>query len=372
MRTTSWGRRDVLKAMSAGAAVAVIGAAGAAAQPVKWSEGTEPPKLKAPANACDCHHHIYDAKYPVDPKATLRPGEALVEDYRAFQKRIGTSRHVVVTPSTYGVDNRVTLDAVAAFGPQARAVVVVNDTVSDAELKRMHDQGARGIRFNLAQAGATTPEMIEPLSKRVNELGWHIQINAAPEKIQEIMPILQRVPSPIVFDHLAHIPEPEGVNHPLFGQVRALIDKGRTWVKLSGAYADTKIGPPTYADSTAVAQAYAKAAPERCVWGSDWPHPLVPPLGSQPQPRPDDAVAVRSPAGLGARRGSAPPHPGREPGGALRFPDLKVSEKQVRRYIADPDPRKRLRAINIGRLKRVEPSDQASVFGSDLSGSASL
>src|SRR5215470_12850455 len=85
----------------------------AAAQQVKWSEGTEPPKLKAPPNACDCHHHIYDARYPVDPKAVLRPGDALVEDYRAFQKRIGTSRNVVVQPSTYGVDNRVTLDAVA-------------------------------------------------------------------------------------------------------------------------------------------------------------------------------------------------------------------------------------------------------------------
>jgi len=168
--------------------------------------GYEPPKLKAPPNACDCHHHIYDARYPVDPKAVLRPGDALVEDYRAFQKRIGTSRNVVVTPSTYGVDNRVTLDAVAAFGPQARAVVVVNDTVSDAELKHMHEQGARGIRFNFAPAGATTPEMIEPLSKRVNELGWHIQINAPAAKIIEIMPILEKVPTPIVFDHLAHIP----------------------------------------------------------------------------------------------------------------------------------------------------------------------
>jgi len=170
---------------------------------------------------------------------------------RAFQKRIGTSRNVVVTPSTYGVDNPVTLDAIAAFGPQARAVVVVNDAVSDAELKRMHGQGARGIRFNLAPAGATTAEMIEPLSKRVNELGWHIQVNAPAAKIIEIMPILENVPSPIVFDHLAHIPEPEGVNHPLFAKVRALIDKGKTWVKLSGAYADTKVGPPTYADSTA-------------------------------------------------------------------------------------------------------------------------
>jgi D-galactarolactone isomerase len=138
----------------------------------------------------------------------------------------------------------------------------------------------------LAQAGATTPEMIEPLSKRVNELGWHIQINATAAKFMEIMPILEKVPSPIVFDHLAHIPQPEGVNHPLFAQVRGLIDKGRTWVKLSGAYADTKIGPPTCADATAVAEAYAKAAPERCVWGSDWPHP------GERDKKPDDALLL--------------------------------------------------------------------------------
>jgi D-galactarolactone isomerase len=276
-------RRDVLRIFAAGVAAAIAGEA--KAQPVKWSEGTAPPKLKAPANSCDCHHHIYDAKYPVDPKSTLRPGDALVEDYRAFQKRIGTSRNIIVQPSTYGVDNRVTLDAVAAIGPQARAVVVVNDTISDDELKKMHAQGARGIRFNLAQAGATTAEMIEPLAKRVNQLGWHIQINAPAAKIQEILPILEKVPSPIVFDHLAHIPQPDGVNHPLFGQIRALIDKGKTWVKLSGAYADTKVGPPTYADATTVAQAYAKAAPERCVWGSDWPHP-----GVREGPKPDDAI----------------------------------------------------------------------------------
>src|SRR6266849_4964896 len=252
MAASFWDRRDVLLAASAGAAAAILGAGSreAHAQQVKWSEGTEAPKLKAPPNSCDCHHHIYDAKYPVDPKSTLRPGDALVGDYRAFQKRIGTSRNVIVQPSTYGIDNSITLDAVTAFGPQARAVVVVNDTILEPALRHMHRLGARGIRFNLAQAGATTPEMIEPLSKRVNELGWHIQINAPAAKIAEIMPILEKVPSPIVFDHLAHIPEPEGVNHPLFGKVRALIDKGKTWVKLSGAYQDTKVGPPTYADST--------------------------------------------------------------------------------------------------------------------------
>jgi predicted TIM-barrel fold metal-dependent hydrolase len=285
MTPTRLDRRDLLKTGLGAAAAGLIAGhvRSAVAQPVKWSGGTEAPKLKAPANAADCHHHIYDAKYPVDPKATLRPADALVEDYRALQKRIGTTRSVIVQPSTYGIDNRCTLDALVALGPNSRAVVVVDDTVTDAELRRMHGLGARGIRFNLAQAGATTPEMMAPLSARVNALGWHIQINAPAAKIMEVMPILERVPSPIVFDHLAHIPQPDGVNHPLYAKVRALIDKGKTWVKLSGAYGDTKVGPPTYADTSAVARAYAKAAPERCVWGSDWPHPTE-------KDKPDDAL----------------------------------------------------------------------------------
>jgi D-galactarolactone isomerase len=284
MSSQSWNRREVLKVVSTAVLVAAH-ARPAAAQAVKWSAGTEAPKLKAPANATDCHHHVYNAKYPVDPTATLRPADALVEDYRALQKRIGTTRNVLVQPSTYGTDNRAHLEALAAFGPTARMVAVVNDKVSADELKQMHALGVRGIRFNLAQAGATTPEMMEPLAKRINDLGWHIQINAPAAKIMEVMPILERVASPIVFDHLAHIPQPEGVNHPLYGKVRALMDKGRTWVKLSGAYADTKVGPPTYADSSAVARAYAKAAPERCVWGSDWPHPT-----EQSKQLPDDAI----------------------------------------------------------------------------------
>ena len=228
MEQTGWDRRGVLWGLSAIAGAGILGArvTPATAQQVKYSSGTEPPKLKAPANACDCHHHIYGSQYKVDPRSTLRPGDATVEDYRALQKRIGTSRNVIVQPSTYGTENAPTLDALVAFGPNARAVVVVDTTVTDAELKRMHGLGARGIRFNLAQAGATTQEMIEPLSKRVNELGWHIQINASPATIMEIMPILEKVPLPIVFDHLAHIPEPEGISHPLFGQVRALRGTG--------------------------------------------------------------------------------------------------------------------------------------------------
>lgn len=167
MSTIRWTRRHVLT--SAAAAAGMLVSTRTQAQ-VKYSTGTEAPKLKAPLNATDCHHHIYDARFPADPTATLRPPDAVVDDYRALQKRIGTTRNVLVQPSTYGTDNRLHLEAMAAFGPSARMVAVVNDKVSTEELKRMHGLGVRGIRFNLAQAGATTPE--KPLSRRINDLAW--------------------------------------------------------------------------------------------------------------------------------------------------------------------------------------------------------
>jgi len=279
-------RRRLMKtagAMALAAAAGAVRSEQAFAQQVPWSSGTESPKLKAPANACDCHMHIYDAKYPTDPKATLKPADALVADYKLLQKRIGTSRNVVVTPSTYGTDNRVTLDAIAQIGPTARGVAVVDATVTDAELKRLNGLGIRGIRFNLVQAGATTAEMIEPLSRRVNDLGWHIQVHMKGEQIAGIEDLLLRVPSPIVFDHLGRLAQPNALDNPGFKTISKLIDKGRTWVKLSGAYQDTKVGPPTYSDTVAVARAYIKAAPERMVWASDWPHPTE-------KDKPDDAV----------------------------------------------------------------------------------
>jgi D-galactarolactone isomerase len=279
-------RRTVLKGVSSAAisaAVSGISVRSSEAQQVPYSSGTEAPKLKAPANACDCHMHIYDSRFPVAANATLRPPDALVPDYKLLQKRIGTTRNVVVTPSTYGTDNSATLDAMAKIGPSARGVAVVDSSVSEPELKRLNDLGVRGIRFNLVQAGATTVEMLEPLSKRVNDVGWHVQLNLKPELLVQIEDLLLRSPSPLVFDHLAHIPRDVGVEHPAFKAMRKLIDKGHTWVKLSGAYQDTKVGAPTYADATAIAHAYVTAAPERMVWGSDWPHPTE-------KDKPDDAA----------------------------------------------------------------------------------
>jgi D-galactarolactone isomerase len=276
MHRFSIDRRRLMKAaglMTLTGATGTFALPGARADQVPWSSGTESPKLKAPADACDCHMHIYDAKYPVAPTATLKPADAVVADYKLLQQRIGTSRNVIVTPSTYGTDNRVTLDAMAQIGASARGVAVVDTTVTDAELKRMNGLGVRGIRFNLVQSGATTAEMIEPLARRVNDLGWHIQIHMKGEQIAAIEDLLLRVASPMVFDHLGRLAQPNALDSAGFKTISRLIDKGRTWVKLSGAYADSKIGPPSYSDTVPLARAYIKAAPERMVWASDWPHP---------------------------------------------------------------------------------------------------
>jgi D-galactarolactone isomerase len=239
-------RRGFLKAM--GVTVIVAGgfdATAGRAETVPWSTGTESPKLKAPPNACDCHMHIYDSRFPVAPSAKLRPGNATVDDYRRLQKRLGTTRNVVVNPSTYGTDNSCTLDAMAKIGETARGVAVVDTSVTDAELKRLHDLGIRGVRFNLVQSGATTIEMLEPVSKRVNDLGWHVQLHMLADAIVENADLLQRLPSPIVFDHMGRIPQPSGVDHPAFGLVLKMLGHGQSWVKLSGAYMETKVGPPS-------------------------------------------------------------------------------------------------------------------------------
>lgn len=254
-----------------------------AKQAVANSSSTAPPKLQAPANAADCHIHIYDARFqsssPALPNAT-------VEDYRLLQKRIGVTRVVIVTPRNYGTDNTVTVDAIRQLGvANARGVAVIRPTVTDAELKSLNDGGIRGIRFTVAnpQTAVVSIDMIEPLAQRIAAFGWHVQLNMPADRIVENADLLRRLPTQIVFDHMGQFPLPAGLAHPAYGVIRSLVDKGRAWVKISGAYLNTKIGPPTYADATVIAQAYVKAAPERLVWGTDWPHP-------SPPVKPDDAM----------------------------------------------------------------------------------
>lgn len=253
---------------------------GGTKQAVPNSTGSAPPKLKAPANATDCHIHIYDPRFqpPVE-----KPSNGTVQDYRLLQKRIGVSRVVIVQPRNYATDNSVTVDAIKQLGiDKARGVGVLQPVVTDAELKVLNEGGIRGIRFTVGnpKTAVVSADMIEPLAKRIAALGWHVQLHMPVDEIVANAGMLGRLPTQIVFDHMGKVPS---LDHPAYAVIRGLMDKGKAWVKISGAYMYTKVGPPTYADATVIARAYVKAAPERLVWGSDWPHP-------GPKVKPDDAV----------------------------------------------------------------------------------
>jgi D-galactarolactone isomerase len=280
-------RRAFLRKAVAGAAASVSSRQGYA-QEVANSAGTGRPKRQAPAHACDCHLHIYDPeRFALAPSPRVAPTHATVREYRMLQRRVGTRRAVIVTPRNYATNNRATVDAIAQMGADARGIAVLHPNVADAELRMLDKAGVRGIRFSLGDpaSAVVTPAMIEPLAKRVADMGWHVQFNMSGEQIMELAAVLSRLPLPMVFDHMANPPLPAGIEHPSHAFVRRLMEKGRTWVKLSGAYSNSQIGPPSYPEATVIARAFIKAAPERLVWGSDWPHPSLP-----DEHKPDDAM----------------------------------------------------------------------------------
>ena len=259
-----------------------------APQTVPHSSGTARPATAAPPDACDAHMHVYDRRFPRVGGAALLD-HATAGDYRGLQRRIGTRRTVVVQPRVHGTDNDVTLDAIAMLGREVtRGIAVLRPDVSDAVLARLDAGGIRGIRFTLYTPthAATGFDSVEPLANRVHELGWHVQLHWNADQIVEHAALLGRLPGTVVFDHLARLPLPEGRAHPAFGVVRALLDDGRAWIKLSGAYLDSASGAAGgYADTDAVAGGWARLAPRRTVWGSDWPHPT-----EEAHAKPDDAA----------------------------------------------------------------------------------
>jgi predicted TIM-barrel fold metal-dependent hydrolase len=261
---------------------------GAGRHEARRQTGTGRPRIPVPANATDCHHHIFDHHYPTAPGAEQFP-DATIEDYRALQKRLGVTRHVIIQTSTYGTDNSLLLHALSAFGTEARGVAMVNTSVTDGELQRMADAGVRGIRLVLVRQSATDDRMLVPLAQRMNALGWHIDLHISAAQIVRLADVLVSLPCPVVFDHLGRVPGPAGVQHSAFAIIGAILDNGRNWMKLSGIYQDSVVGPPTYSDASKLAAAYATGWPDRVIWGTDWPHPST---HRQSIDEPDDALLL--------------------------------------------------------------------------------
>ncbi|SDO75773.1 Predicted metal-dependent hydrolase, TIM-barrel fold [Paracidovorax cattleyae] len=201
------------------------------AAPLRFSAGTAAPRTALPAGACDGHVHLYDSRFPVEPAARLRPPDAGVDDLRALQRRIGTARAVLVTPSTYGTDNRCMLEGLAALGSAARGVAVIGGHERDAELLCLHEAGVRGVRLNLSLGVSGTVDSLMPLARRIAPLGWHLQLLMAPDLLVEQAGVLRQLPVPLVFDHLGRIPPALAARHPAHALLLELLQDGRAWMR---------------------------------------------------------------------------------------------------------------------------------------------
>lgn len=243
------------------------------------------PARRLPPGTVDCHFHVFgpDERYPHALGRSYTPPEASLADYERLSATLGIERAVVVQPSPYGFDNSRTLSVMAESCIPMRAVLVLEPSVSEADLQRSHECGARGVRLNLLfGAGATLPSAGR-LADKIRDLGWHMQFLADVSVLEDLPELLDRLRLPVVFDHLGHVPTSKGVADPGFQTLLALVRERRAWVKLSGAYRTSKHPGPPYEDTRPFVDALLHANLSQLVWGTDWPHPSI------PGPMPDDA-----------------------------------------------------------------------------------
>jgi predicted TIM-barrel fold metal-dependent hydrolase len=234
------------------------------------------PRRKGPAGTTDCHMHIFGAPgtVPLHPERGYTPCETSLADYRAMAAVLGIERTVVVQPSVYGTDNGCTREAVEALGSAGRGVAVTDGATPDSELHRLTDAGFRGTRFNMVSGAGVDLDELENMARRIADYGWHLQTFVSGRLLAEIAPRLATLPVDVVVDHMGGPNPAKGMDQPGFTALRDLLGSGKAWVKISGAYrVDSGEAPWPAAD--AYARSLIETAPERVVWGTDWPHPSL-------------------------------------------------------------------------------------------------
>jgi len=227
-----------------------------------------------PAGACDTHAHVVatDAiAYPQVPERSYTPPPAPESAYLAMLKQTGMSRGVLVQISVYGTDNRYMLEVLRRHPDQLRGIGVVAPTVTDAELEAMHAAGVRGLRINVLFGGGIGFDAMETLAHRIADFGWHMQFLMDARQLPELMPRMRKLPVPGVVDHMGHMPVAEGIHSAGFQALQHLVRDHGWWVKLSGAYRISERFDD-FSDVVPWAQALIDTAPDRMLWGSDWPH----------------------------------------------------------------------------------------------------
>lgn len=233
-------------------------------------------RLNSPVDGaiCDTHLHIYDPGFAYDPDAVLQPPAATVAEYDAVRQMLGIQRNVIVQPTTYGFDNRCTLDAVARLGrANSRAVVVVAPTISEEALCAMHEAGACGVRINALRGATLDPDSLLALARRIAHLGWHVQLHTDGAALVQLAPWLEGLPTPVVIDHMGRTERALDPSSPTWRTLTRLLARPHVWVKLSAPYLLQPDGAPHYAALDPWVRVLTDTAGDRLLWGTDWPHP---------------------------------------------------------------------------------------------------
>jgi 2-pyrone-4,6-dicarboxylate lactonase len=238
-----------------------------------------PRAFTPPPGACDAHCHIFGpaARFPFAADRAYTPPDAGIDDFERLQARLGLSRAVFVQASCHGTDNRAMVDALHRGGGRYAGVAMVDETFSDDDLAALHAAGVRATRFNFVAhlGGAPDLDSFWRIVERVATLGWHIVLHFDAKDLSAYAALLDNLPCPYLIDHMARVDATAGVDQPAFEALLDLLSDERCWVKISGAERLTAGGAPPYDDVVPYARALIAAAPDRVLWGTDWPHPNV-------------------------------------------------------------------------------------------------
>jgi predicted TIM-barrel fold metal-dependent hydrolase len=236
------------------------------------------PSAAIPPNGIDCHMHVFGelSAYPPSPTRSYTPRVATLESFLAMLRTIGMTRNVFVQASAYGTDNACMLDAMRVRGTDlCRGVVQIDPDIAEAELDAMHALGVRGVRLNIATFSLTDSagqqERLRRTIARCAPRGWHVQIFANLAMLADLATIIEAAPCAIVIDHMGLTQAPLGLDQPGFAMLCRWLTLGHVWVKVSGFYR-VSLEESDFTAATPYARALIEANPERCVWGTDWPH----------------------------------------------------------------------------------------------------
>jgi 2-pyrone-4,6-dicarboxylate lactonase len=246
------------------------------------------PKLKLPAGAADCHFHVFGpkAKFPLDAKSPYTPADAPKEVLFDRHMFLGIERGVVVQSAVHGFDHSAAADLLAEKKGSYVGVALAPANTDMSELKKLNEQGFRGVRFNFVQHLGGGPALADvlKLSSKLASLNWHLQLHLEPSMIVKMSTELKFSPVPVVIDHMGRIDASRGLDQSGFTHLLKLMEDKRFWVKVSGLERASRQGAP-YHDALPFARKLVAEFGDRCVWGSDWPHPNLDAI-------PDDGTLV--------------------------------------------------------------------------------